>query len=63
MESKPEPALQHGPGQITRLLEAISRGDAEASEELFTQLYCELRRLAAHKMAQVRADSRTSPGG
>jgi RNA polymerase sigma factor (TIGR02999 family) len=37
--------------QITRLLEAIQQGDAQASEELLSQVYRELRRLAAHKMA------------
>ena len=52
MEAKPGPAPERGPGAITRLLTAMRHGDAEASEELFTQLYCELRRLAASKMAQ-----------
>ena len=36
---------------ITRILEAMHRGDPQASEELMTQIYQELRHLAAHKMA------------
>jgi RNA polymerase sigma factor (TIGR02999 family) len=52
METNPEPSPERGQGGITRLLAAMRQGDAEASEELFTQLYCELRRLAAYRMAQ-----------
>jgi RNA polymerase sigma factor (TIGR02999 family) len=36
---------------VTRVLEAIGRGDSKASEELLPLVYDELRRLAAHKMA------------
>jgi RNA polymerase sigma factor (TIGR02999 family) len=36
---------------ITRILEAMRCGDPEAPEELLAQVYQELRRLAAHKMA------------
>jgi RNA polymerase sigma factor (TIGR02999 family) len=37
--------------QITRILEAIQEGDPQASEELLSQVYQELHRLAAAKMA------------
>jgi RNA polymerase sigma factor (TIGR02999 family) len=37
--------------EITRILEAIRQGDPQASEELLSQVYQELRRLAAYKMA------------
>jgi RNA polymerase sigma factor (TIGR02999 family) len=36
---------------ITRILEAMQRGEPQAPEELLAQVYQELRRLAAHKMA------------
>jgi RNA polymerase sigma factor (TIGR02999 family) len=36
---------------ITRILEAMQHGDPQASEQLMTQVYQELRQLAAHKMA------------
>ncbi len=37
--------------EVTRILEAIQQGDANAAEELLPLVYEELRRLAAHKMA------------
>jgi len=37
---------------VTRILEAIEQGDPKAAEELLPLVYQELRRLAAHKMAQ-----------
>jgi RNA polymerase sigma factor (TIGR02999 family) len=37
--------------EITRILEAMERGDAAAAEQLLPLVYGELRRLAAHKMA------------
>src|SRR2546428_2624120 len=36
---------------VTRILEAIQRGDGNAADELLPLVYDELRRLAAHKMA------------
>ena len=36
---------------ITHILEAMRRGDPLAPEQLLTEVYQELRRLAAHKMA------------
>lgn len=40
---------------FTRILQAIDDGTEGASEELLTLAYDELRRMAAHKMAQERA--------
>ncbi len=37
--------------EVTRILDAIGRGDPKAAEELLPLVYEELRRLAAHKMA------------
>ena len=37
--------------EVTRLLEAIERGDAAAAQDLLPLVYDELRRLAAYKMA------------
>jgi RNA polymerase sigma factor (TIGR02999 family) len=36
---------------VTRILNAIDRGDAQAANELLTLVYDELRRVAAYKMA------------
>jgi RNA polymerase sigma factor (TIGR02999 family) len=36
---------------VTRILEAIERGELKAADELLPLVYEELRRLAAHKMA------------
>jgi RNA polymerase sigma factor (TIGR02999 family) len=38
--------------EVTRILSAIERGDPHAAEQLLPLVYDELRRLAAHKMAQ-----------
>ena len=38
--------------EITRILEAAQRGEPSAANELLPLVYGELRRLAAHKMAQ-----------
>jgi RNA polymerase sigma factor (TIGR02999 family) len=37
---------------VTRILEAMQRGQPLAAEELLPMVYDELRRIAAHKMAQ-----------
>jgi RNA polymerase sigma factor (TIGR02999 family) len=37
---------------VTRLLSAVEQGDPKAAEELLPLVYDELRKLAAHKMAQ-----------
>jgi RNA polymerase sigma factor (TIGR02999 family) len=39
---------------VTRILNAIERGDPHAAEQLLPLVYDELRRLAAEKMAQER---------
>jgi len=38
--------------EVTRILDSIAQGDPEAAEELLPLVYEELRKLAAHKMAQ-----------
>ncbi len=38
--------------QVTRMLAGVEQGDPKAAEELLPIVYNELRRLAAHKMAQ-----------
>ena len=38
--------------EVTRILSAIEQGDPQASEKLLPLVYEELRKLAAHKMAQ-----------
>ena len=38
--------------EVTRILEAAQRGEPSAANELLPLVYGELRRLAAHKMAQ-----------
>ena len=38
--------------EVTRILGAIEEGDLHAAEELLPLVYAELRKLAAHKMAQ-----------
>ena len=38
-------------GDVTRILERVEQGDGKAAEELLPLVYDELRRLAAHKMA------------
>ena len=37
---------------VTQILSAIQQGDPKAADELLPLVYAELRRLAAHKMAQ-----------
>jgi RNA polymerase sigma factor (TIGR02999 family) len=51
MTTKAESARVSGPGEITRLLQEMREGDSQAAEELLSQVYRELRRLAASKMA------------
>ena len=43
-----EVAVNH----VTRILERIEQGDGKAAEELLPLVYAELRKVAAHKMAQ-----------
>jgi len=39
-------------GEVTRILSTIEQGDLHAAEQLLPLVYDELRKLAAHKMAQ-----------
>jgi RNA polymerase sigma factor (TIGR02999 family) len=47
--------------QITLMLEAIGRGDRQASEDLLPLVYQELRRLAAAKMSREMAGQTLQP--
>ncbi len=51
MTTEAESAGKPGTGEITRLLEAMHEGKAEAAEELLSRVYQQLRTLAACKMA------------
>jgi RNA polymerase sigma factor (TIGR02999 family) len=46
---------------VTRILTDIEQGDAKATEELLPIVYSELRRLAAHKMANEPAGHTLQP--
>ncbi len=46
---------------ITLMLEAVARGEKQASEELLPLVYDELRRLAAFRMAQEAAGQTLQP--
>src|SRR5262245_60459150 len=41
--------------EVTRLLDAVQRGDSNAAEQLFPVVYDELRRIARAHMANERA--------
>src|SRR5881275_1028588 len=47
--------------QATQLLNAIDNGDAKEADELLPLVYSELRRLAAHKMANEAAGHTLQP--
>jgi RNA polymerase sigma factor (TIGR02999 family) len=47
--------------EVTRILEAIHRGDGNAAQELLPLVYDELRKLAAHKMAGEAAGHTLQP--
>ncbi len=40
--------------EVTRILSAIEQGDPQAADQLLPLVYDELRRLAAHKLAQEK---------
>jgi RNA polymerase sigma factor (TIGR02999 family) len=42
-------------GDVTRLIQQLSQGDAQAEQQLLAAVYEELRRVAASKLAQERA--------
>lgn len=46
---------------ITRILDQVQQGDVKAAEELLPLIYDELRRLAAHKMANEAAGQTLQP--
>ena len=46
---------------VTRVIEAVQRGDAKAADELLPLVYEELRRLAASKMANEAAGNTLQP--
>jgi RNA polymerase sigma factor (TIGR02999 family) len=47
--------------EVTRILTAIEQGNAKTSEELLPLVYSELRRMAAHKMANEPAGHTLQP--
>jgi RNA polymerase sigma factor (TIGR02999 family) len=47
--------------EVTQILHAIAEGDAHAAGELLPLVYEELRKLAAHKMAQEAAGQTLQP--
>jgi RNA polymerase sigma factor (TIGR02999 family) len=47
--------------EVTRILDAIGRGDAHASSQLLPLVYDELRRLAAQKLAQEKPGQTLQP--
>ncbi|HEY2952221.1 MAG TPA: ECF-type sigma factor, partial [Verrucomicrobiae bacterium] len=46
---------------VTRILEAARTGDPTAADQLLPLVYDELRRLAAHKMANEAAGQTLQP--
>ena len=46
--------MPDSPARVTRLLQAIDRGESNAADELLLLVYEELRQLAAAKMARER---------
>src|SRR5215510_11563826 len=47
--------------QVTQILQAIKQGDAKAAVELLPLVYDELRKIAAHKMANERPGQTLQP--
>jgi RNA polymerase sigma factor (TIGR02999 family) len=47
--------------QVTQILQAVEQGDAKAAEQLLPLVYDELRKLAAHKMANEAAGHTLQP--
>ncbi len=52
MTTKAQTSGVPGRGEITRLLQEMRQGDAEAAEKLVSHVYPELRKLAASRMAR-----------
>jgi RNA polymerase sigma factor (TIGR02999 family) len=57
----PESGIVGRMSDVTRLLEAAGRGDGRAAADLLPLVYDELRKLAAARMAQERADHTLNP--
>ena len=49
------------PGDVTQILSAIESGDPKAAEELLPLVYDELRRLAAHRLANEQRQHTLQP--
>jgi RNA polymerase sigma factor (TIGR02999 family) len=49
---RPDPSRLRAVGDVTRILDDLQSGNATSAERLLPIVYNELRRLAAHKMAQ-----------
>jgi RNA polymerase sigma factor (TIGR02999 family) len=47
--------------EVSRVLEAIAEGDAQAARQLLPLVYDELRRLAAHKLGREKAGNSLQP--
>src|SRR5262245_43874565 len=47
--------------EVTRVLSALGQGDGSAAEQLLPLVYDELRRLAAHKLAQEKPGQTLQP--
>ena len=45
---------ESGVSEVTRILDSVAQGDPKAAEQLLPLVYDELRKLAAHKMAQEK---------
>ena len=48
-------------GEVTRILEAVEKGDARAADDLLPIVYQELRRLAADRLAHERPGQTLQP--
>jgi RNA polymerase sigma factor (TIGR02999 family) len=48
-------------GDVTQILDAVARGDRQAAGQLLPQVYDELRRLAAQRLAQERPGQTLQP--
>ena len=48
-------------GELTQIMDAIARGDAQAAGQLLPQVYDELRRLAAQRLAQEPSGQTLDP--
>src|SRR5262245_15529425 len=59
----PPQGWEGGPpmSEVTRILSAIEQGDPHAAEQLLPLVYDELRRLAAHKLAQEKPGQTLQP--